>query len=352
MDHNVTFINESQIKNQEIQLPFDVGRMSNFSSFGNQTSLVENGKHNCSMITNMTFIFTLGRKMPLYIDLISLVIGGLGIIGNLATIAIVAMNLKLRKPYYLTILTLAIADLYSIICMIGTIFLDFGLTMYIECLRPSFYFFVSFYLTAQVNSVLQVVLIAFVKFLLLVCPVKSKLFLTNGLIVGLFFVILFVSACCSFLPCYLIMERVKANEDTATIMIISLTMIIIPSILVIMLLHFVKVVRLRKSQALKKEVQKMNKVVSIILGIYVGYNIQKIVNQIVFMLTRNVVVMEIFLKIITISAFIHHASNPFVYAAFTPMVQKPWQRLKASCTRSRGRDQSRRDRSTEATCSS
>jgi hypothetical protein len=77
----------------------------------------------------------------------------------------------------------------------------------------------------------------------------------------------------------------------------------------------------------KKDVKTMNKVVSIILGIYILYNALVITNQIVFMLTRNIQILQIFLQSITISAFIHHASNPLIYAGFTPIVQKPLQHL-------------------------
>lgn len=266
--------------------------------------------------------------MPLYIEIIILVISVIGIIGNLATVAIVAINLKLRKPYFLTILTLAVADLLSICFMIGTMFFEFELTMYLECIKPAYYVLLSSCLSVQINSTLQIVLIAVIKFLLLVYPIKSITYVTNNLIVVLFFVLWSVSACISFFACYLIMQKVKANEDTSTIVIGTLIMIIIPSNLLIILLHTIKVVKLRKSQALQKEVQKMNKVVSIILLIYIMYNFQKISNHIIFTLTRNIELMQVLHKSIIISAFIHHASNPLIYAATTPLVQKPWQRLK------------------------
>jgi hypothetical protein len=141
INHNVSSINESPMEDKEntTHIPFSLDRMSNISVLNNQTVfLLENRKTNCSMIKHVEFIFTLGRKMPLYVDIISLSIGTIGIIGNVATVVTVANNLKPRKPYYLSILTLAVADLLCIGFRIGTIFLDLEVTMYIECLKPSY----------------------------------------------------------------------------------------------------------------------------------------------------------------------------------------------------------------------
>jgi hypothetical protein len=116
------------------------------------------------------------------------------------------------------------------------------------------------------------------------------------------------------------MLKVKAKEDTAIVSMGHLMVLTIPSILIIIILHFIKVIKLRKSQALHKDVETMNKVVTIILGIYILYHLQKnliAVNDMRF-LEQSVL----------ISGFIHHASNPLIYAAFTPLVQKPWKRLK------------------------
>jgi hypothetical protein len=313
------------MENQEnvTQLPFYSDGISNASDFRNHIfSVVKNRKLNCSMIKNLTFIFSLSGKKYFYADIFCLVIGILGVIGNVATIAVVAINLKLRKPYFLTILTLAVADLLALIFNIFKLFLEVDLTVYLFCLRPSFYVVVSSILMVDFNSILQVVLIAVIKFLLLVCPIKSKTYVTNRLIVILFVAILLVSACFVHIACYLVMEKVKANEDITPLLMGFVILTVIPSTLVISILHVIKVVKLRKSQALQKEIKTMNKVVTIILGIYIVYNLQKI------MIAQNFVVLKYLDQSITISGFIHHASNPLIYVAFTPLVQRPWKRLK------------------------
>jgi hypothetical protein len=133
--HNLSRVNESQIEKTDniTQLPFNMGRLPNASDSRNHAFHdAVNGNLHCSMIEDMTFIFTLGRKMPFYIDIICLVIGGIGILGNLATVAVVAVNLKSGKPYFLTILTLAVADLFCIGFKISTVFLEFEFHKYIE----------------------------------------------------------------------------------------------------------------------------------------------------------------------------------------------------------------------------
>jgi hypothetical protein len=147
------------------------------------------------------------------------------------------------------------------------------------------------------------------------------MYITNSLVVALFFVIWLISACCTFSIGYFVMQKVQANEDTTPFMIGHLIITIVPSSLTIIILHFVKIVKLRKSQALRKNMQRINTVVSIILGIYIVYNFQKV------MLIQNVAILQFFHKSITISAFIQHASNPIIYVVFTPLVQRPWQRL-------------------------
>jgi hypothetical protein len=327
---NVSFINETQFDDEDKlnRLLFNIDRMPDNVSYSNSSDIVDNRKINCSMINTMVVIFTLGRNMPFSIDIICLVIGCVGIIGNLATVVVVATNLKLRKSYFLTILTLAIADLFGISFKMGTIFLEYEFVMYMTCLKPSFYFVTSTFLSFEINAVLQVVLIALVKFLLLVCPINSKLYLTNNVIVVLFFAIWIVSASSSFFVGYLFMQRVEANENTTIVMVGFLGAVFIPSNLLIIILHFIKVIKLSKSQALQKEVQKMNKVVTIILGIFFVNTFAKLCSLIVFRLTENVAVLEYFHQCISVVGFVHHASNPLIYVAFTPLVQKPWQRLK------------------------
>jgi hypothetical protein len=271
----------------------------------------------------MVFVLAVGRKMPLYIDVICLIIAAIGIIGNLATIVAVVINLKLRKPYFLCILTLAVADFLSICCMTATIFLEFEFTTYLLCIKPSFYGLASLYASMQLNSTLQVLLIASIKFLLLVYPIESRTYVTNSLVVILFFTILSVSACTAFLVFYFIMKKVQADEDTTSVRIAPVVVMNFPPVLIITILHFIKVIKLRKSPALKKEVQTMNRVVTIILGIFTVHHIQKFIT-----LTQNIEILHFLSKTLTISALINHASNPLIYAAFTPLVQRPCKRLK------------------------
>jgi hypothetical protein len=311
------------------QTQININGTQNVSVFRNHTfHTFENIEFHCSMLNEVKFVFTLGRKMPLYVDIICLVICVVGIVGNLATVVIVAINVKLRKPYFLTILTLAVADLFGIIFKLGTIFLEFEFVMYIKCVKSPFYIFVSTCSTIELNSILQVVLIAVIKFLLLVYPIESRAYVTNKLIAGLFFIIWFFSAISTFLGTYLFMKKVEANEDPSTALMGLLVAYIIPSNLVIILLHFIKVAKLRKSQALQKEVQKMNKVVSIILGIYLVHTFIKIFSPFIFMLSQNIATLQFFAGGILVIGFIHHAANPLIYAAFTPLVQRPWKRLK------------------------
>jgi hypothetical protein len=122
------FFGLSQMENQENdRLPLD--RILNASLVRNHTfNVVESRTKNCSMITSMKFVFMLGRKLPLYIDVVCLIIGGIGVIGNVATIATVATNLKPRKPYYVAILILAVTDFLGTISLISAIFLEFEIS--------------------------------------------------------------------------------------------------------------------------------------------------------------------------------------------------------------------------------
>jgi hypothetical protein len=119
--HDTLFSNELRKKNREnvSELQLDIDSILNVSDLTNHT--LEKVKFNCSMLNSITFKFTLGRKMPVYIDIICLAISVIGIVGNVATVAVVAINVKLRKQYFLTILTLAVADLIGIVFKLVTI---------------------------------------------------------------------------------------------------------------------------------------------------------------------------------------------------------------------------------------
>jgi hypothetical protein len=280
------------------------------SSFTAHNSSKGHTELNCSILNNLNFIFALGRLRSLYIDIVCLVIGTIGIIGNLTTVFIVLTNPKLRKPYFLTISTLAVADVLGICVRISGMFLEFELNIYVQCFKPSFYIFLSSYMTVDTNCILQVVLIAVMKFLLLVCPIKSRAHLRNYHITVMFFLLLFVSAGISFFWGYLVMEKVKANEDITPVSAGFAMITTAPTILAIIVLHAIKIVKLRNSPALQKDLQTMNKVVSVILGIYVLYNVQKI-----FLALS--IAEEFFQDTIRISVLVHHACNPFIYAAFS-----------------------------------
>jgi hypothetical protein len=302
--------------------------ISHHSMENHTANKVERRNFDCSIIQNMKFIFTLGRKMPFYIDIICIVIGFIGAVGNVGTVVTVVVNLKPRKSYFLALLTLAVADLLCIIVRIGIVFLEFEIPMYVQCIKPSFYVMISLCIAVEINSNLQIILIAVLKFLLLVFPIKSKLYLTNKLIVGLFFGIFSLSAGSAFLSCYFMMKKVESNKNASNIAIVSIAMVIIPSILTIILLHIIKIALLRDSQALQKEFQKINKVFSIMLVIYVVHYVQLLITNVVFQFTQDVGIAQIFQASINISSFVHRASNPFIYVFFTPLVQEPWQRLK------------------------
>jgi hypothetical protein len=311
-ERNIPGHNELRMENQNngTQLRFDID-VSNVSSFRNNTFyVVDNRDLNCSMINKIRFIFELGRIRHMYVDIICLVIAGIGIVGNLATILIVATNPKLRKPYFLTISTLAIADFTSICFRISAIFLEFDSMKYIECFKPSFYLYVSANIAADNSCILQLVLIAVMKFLLLVCPIKSRAYLRNYHIVFVFFILLSVSTCVTFVAFYLLLQNVKADENISPVLTGFVMVTTIPSILVIIILHIIKIVRLRNSPALQKDLKTMNKVVTIILGIYILYNVQK------FFIALKIAT-AFFMDFNRISALVHHACNPLIYATFS-----------------------------------
>jgi hypothetical protein len=314
--------------NQTEQSTEEFGNNTHHSIENHTLYAVEDRKFSCSMIQNMTFMFTLGRKMPLYVDIICIVIGIIGLIGNVGTVVTVVINFKARKSYFTALLTLAVADFLCIVARIGIMFLEFEVPMYVQCIKPSYYVLMSVLISIEINSILQIILIAVIKFLLLVFPIKSKLYITNKIIAGVFFGIWLVSAGSAFLSCYFIMKKVEANENASNIAIVSIAMVIIPSILVIVLLHIIKLVILRDSQALKKEFLKINKVFSVVLAIYVVHNVQLLITNVIFKLTQDIGIAQIFQGSINISSFVHRASNPFIYVVFTPLVQEPWRKLK------------------------
>jgi hypothetical protein len=75
----------------------------------------------------------------------------------------------------------------------------------------------------------------------------------------------------------------------------------------------------------------MNKVVSIILGLFLVYTFIKIFTPFIFILSQNTAMLQYSTWGILIIGFVHHAANPLIYAAFTPLEQKPWKLLRERC---------------------
>ncbi|XP_062622175.1 G-protein coupled receptor 12-like [Saccostrea cucullata] len=280
----------------------------------------------CSLVKHLNLILALGKKMPLYVEVIAVVIAVLGIIGNIATVITIIVNMKLRKPYFLALLSLAIADLFALIQSSVILFYEFEVFMYLQCLKPTFVINIAIMISVEMNAILNILLIAVVKFLLLVYPIKSKTCLTNQLVILMCPAMMAASLCYGFASSFGMMLLPLDSERLLTQIPVQVISTVLPCLFIIVM-HIIKVVKMGKSKALQKEVKTMNSVLVCIISIFLVFNLLKIINPLVNTFTRNILISQILHITITIAALFNHAANPYIYLAFTPLVQVPLQRF-------------------------
>lgn len=264
------------------------------------------------MTSNSTLAITDVYQQPALVDnllVIVVSISILGLIGNLATILKIALDKKLHTPTFLAISSLAVSDF---------IFLSSSVAVYVYVFQtystPLSVFIVFINGLSITNSSFDVVFLFFLRYALIVHPMKCRQYLTNSLVISVslalwgystvFLIILLISL--------VLMLFAYDSFQTTILILICTTLIVILPASVITILHCLKMRRLRSSTVNPAITRKMSWVISIICVLYGSVGISSIL----------VVWKTTFGEVAGVLIVFVHSCNPYILFLFHVLLRK------------------------------
>lgn len=251
---------------------------------------------------------------------IAVSISVLGLIGNLATILKIALDKKLHTPTFLAISSLAISDfIYIFTSIIYELHLFFKLRS------------ISLYVSAVINglsatnSSCDVVFLFFLRYALIVHPLKCRQYLTNSLVISVSFALwgyslVFLILLALFIRLLVIFDKINDISQAATIGILMWTaVLVILPVTFITILHCLKIRRLRSSTVNPAITRKMSWIISIICVLYGAFSV---CSMLVLRKTTFAYVANVLLVLV-------HSCNPYILFLFHVSPRRfcmPWNR--------------------------
>lgn len=221
-----------------------------------------------TMFPNSTVAIRDVYQVPDFEFVIVVSISILGLIGNLATILKIALDKKLHTPTFLAISSLAISDF---IYLFTSIIYELHLFFKLRSIRPSVFGFIILLLAT--NSSCDVVFLFFLRYALIVHPLKCRQYLTNSLVISVSFALwgysaVFLILSTLFIPLLVIFDTYDTSRVVPIGILMWTTVVFILPVTVIMILHCLKIRRLRSSTVNPAISRKMSWIISIICVLY------------------------------------------------------------------------------------
>lgn len=237
---------------------------------------------------------------------IAVSISVLGLIGNLATILKIALDKKLHTPTFLAISSLAISDF---IYLFTSIIYELHLFFKLRSIRPSVLGFIILLLAT--NSSCDVVFLFFLRYALIVHPLKCRQYLTNSLVISVSFALwgysaVFLILSTLFTPLLVIFDTYDTSRVVPIGVLMWTTVVFILPVTVIMILHCLKIRRLRSSTVNPAISRKMSWIISIICVLYGAFSV---CSMLVLWKTTFVYVANVLLVLV-------HSCNPYILFLF------------------------------------
>mgnify|MGYP005952554861 CR=1 FL=1 len=234
-------------------------------------------------------------KITFYINL-------LGFLGNFITILYIMCSKQLHTPTFFAICSLAITDF--IVCMISLLVKivfdeSFILVVYIILF------------IAMIKSSFDVVFLFFLRYALIVHPLKCRQYLTNSLVISVSlalwgYSIVFLILLTLFVPLLVIFD----NYDISQVLTIGILMwtavVVILPVTVITILHCLKIRRLRSSTVNPAITRKMSWIISIICVLNGAFSV---CSMLVIWKTTFAYVANVLLVLV-------HSCNPYILFLF------------------------------------
>lgn len=243
----------------------------------------------------------------------------LGLIGNLATILKIALDKKLHTPTFLAISSLAISNfIYLFTSIVYQLHLFFQ--------THSIFLTVSAFINSlsAINSSCDVVFLFFLRYALIVHPLKCRQYLTNSLVISVSLALsgystVFLILSTLFIPLLVIFDTYDISQVVTIGMLMWTAVVVILPVTVITILHCLKIRRLRSSTVNPAISRKMSWIISIICVLYGAFCV---CSMLVLWKTTFAYVANVLLVLV-------HSCNPYILFLFHVSPRRfcmPWNR--------------------------
>lgn len=250
---------------------------------------------------------------------IAVSISVLGLIGNLATILKIALDKKLHTPTFLAISSLAISNFIYLFTSIV-----YQLQLFFQLNSIPLSVSTVIHLLSTINSSCDVVFLFFLRYALIVHPLKCRQYLTICLVISVSLALWGYSAVFQILFTLFILLLVIFNNydisqvKTIGVLMLTAVLVILP-VTIITILHCLKIRRLRSSTVNPAISRKMSWIISIICVLYGAFSV---CSMLVLWKTTFAYVANVLLVLV-------HSCNPYILFLFHVSPRRfcmPWNR--------------------------
>ena len=271
---------------------------------------------------NLPFIESEGSDNVPYLVTVLLLFSA-GFIGNTITAAVISCTRKLHTPTFTMIACLAVSDAYSLLSHTLSTFTNINEIItckyFMEVEDNEYYWapFDTFIYFGRLNAGIQLCVLACLRFIAIVYPLKFKTHCTCRAVILMSVVLSVLCLIISLIVKILIIEiAIFSKNHYAVILVKNVFNFIIPTS-VFTVFHCLKLRALRRSPSLTNNFSlKMNVVITIVLSIYVTSSASLVILDIIIFYTPYEI--HIFYLITDISFVVNCAANPFIYFFSSP----------------------------------
>lgn len=236
----------------------------------------------------------------------------LGLVGNLATILKIALDKKLHTPTFLAIGSLAISDFIYLLTAIV-----FNLQLFFQLHSILLSVSTVGNVLSTINSSCDVVFLFFLRYALIVHPLKCRQYLTNCLVICVSLAlwaynIVFLILLALFIGLLVIFDKYDISKVVTIGILMWTAVVVILPVTIITILHCLKIRRLRSSTVNPAITRKMSWIISIICVLNGAVSV---CSMLVIWKTTLVYVADVLLVLV-------HSCNPYILFLFHVSLRK------------------------------
>lgn len=279
----------------------------------------DNVTHDPKFRTNKySFDFQFEFPTDVIFNIMSAVIAVLGVIGNFVTIVMISYQSRFHTPTFVAIKCLAVSDFFGTIAAVFEFFTNVLFLLQHNAFSY-LYLFDIINLTVYLCSLCHVLLLCAVRYLLVVHPLDSRQYLTVT-VVSLGSLTSWV-LCFVFVGIYIYLVSTFENKKIVLAIdmmeaIFEILYLIIAAIIII-LMHFKKVVAIKKSSTQIQIQTKLNFIASVMIFFIFLCRIIDTVVDVLFVLEKTELITTRVRKLYIFFSFFIYSYNPYILFVFS-----------------------------------